>query len=81
MPIPKECPGTKLIKQPVPEHRNCQKCREEVEIWSDELMTTCSNCGAIVSREMGNSCIEWCKYAEQCVGEELYKKIVKKETT
>ncbi len=72
-----ECPGSKSLRQSVPEYHNCPECGEEVEIWSDELVRECSKCGTIVSRKQENSCIEWCNMAEKCVGEELYKKFRK----
>lgn len=75
MPIPSSCPGSKSIKQPVPEYKKCLKCGDEVEIWSDELMVECPGCRCIISKEMKNSCIEWCKYAGECVGEDLLKKL------
>ena len=52
------------------------ECGEEVEIFSDEMQVECSNCGLIVYNDM-QSCIQWCKYARECVGEELYNKLKK----
>lgn len=75
MPIPSSCPGSRSIKQPVPEHKKCFRCGDEAEIWSDELIIECPKCKCIMSRETGNSCIEWCKYASECVGEEVLKKL------
>ncbi|MFQ6135878.1 MAG: hypothetical protein ACE5PM_01705 [Candidatus Hydrothermarchaeales archaeon] len=66
------CPGTEGIKNPTIEIINCQKCGEEIEIFTDEQKTTCPNCGETVFREAVPSCIDWCKYAKECVGEEKY---------
>ena len=66
------CPGTKLFREPIPEDVPCPKCGKEVEIWTHELKATCRNCGAAIFRESKASCIDWCKYAKECVGEELY---------
>lgn len=68
-----ECPGSAEIKRPSPEYLKCHKCGAEVEIWSDELEAKCEECGAVTSRERKNVCIDWCSYAEECIGEEKYK--------
>ena len=28
-------------------------------------------------REQGQTCLDWCKYAKECLGKELYKKYLK----
>jgi hypothetical protein len=43
-----------------------------VEIWSDEIRGTCSACGKTVFREGVPSCVEWCKYGKECIGEEAF---------
>ena len=35
----------------------------------------CDNCGFIVYNDK-LSCVQWCKYAKQCVGEETYEKLM-----
>ena len=70
------CPGSKLIRQPVPEDVACIHCGEEVEIWSFEAMTHCPKCGGVVVRIQGNSCLDWCAAAKECVGEETYLRIM-----
>lgn len=70
-----QCPGAARIRQPVPEYVKCLKCGKEVEIWSDELGAECE-CGTKVSRDI-ESCIKWCKYAKECIGEEKYKELMK----
>jgi len=66
------CPGAKLIRQPKPEMFDCPSCGAEVEIWTDELRGTCSRCKTVVLRYQDQSCLEWCKLAETCVGQEAY---------
>jgi hypothetical protein len=66
------CPGAKFLRQPRPEIFPCPDCGAEVEIWSDEIRGTCSACGRNVFREGVPSCVEWCKYGEECVGEEAF---------
>lgn len=71
------CPGAKLIRQPAPEIFKCPGCGEEVEIWTDELRGVCSKCGTVVIKHQEQSCLEWCKMAKECVGEETYNNFMK----
>ncbi len=74
------CPGSKLLKSPVPESIECSGCGEELEIWTDELKVRCKRCGTTTYKNRMPSCIEWCKHAESCVGPELYRKLKLPET-
>ena len=69
---PFECPGSKSIRQPQPEYIKCPSCSHEVEIWTDEIKAKCPKCKKTVTREAGLSCLEWCKYAKECVGDQAY---------
>jgi DNA-directed RNA polymerase subunit RPC12/RpoP len=69
------CPGAINIREARPEEITCPRCGSEVEIWSDELSARCPQCGCRVSRERGPSCIDWCSFAEQCVGTEKYQRL------
>ncbi len=71
------CPGAVNIREVTPEYIDCPQCGEEVEIWSDELTARCSHCEARVSREQGPSCIDWCSFAEECIGTEKYQRMKK----
>lgn len=68
------CPGAKLFRQPEPEILRCPYCQEELEIWTDEIKTKCSKCKKTITREQAQSCLDWCKYAKECVGEDVYNK-------
>jgi len=70
------CPGSRFIRQPVPEDVTCFRCGAEVEIWSFEVTTRCPSCGATVYRRQGPTCLDWCAYAKACVGEESYNRIM-----
>lgn len=70
-----ECPGSKDIKQPRPEELTCHFCGAEIEIWSDESETNCKSCGKMNSRLIGPTCLDWCAFAKECVGEAKYRKI------
>lgn len=70
----KFCPGSSFLKQPKPELFSCPSCGTEVEIWSDEAMIACPSCGTDVFRTGGSqSCLDWCAFAKECVGEEKFK--------
>ncbi len=66
------CPGAKLLRQPAPEEIPCPTCGQEVEIWTDEIRGFCSNCKRIVLKDSSTSCLDWCKYGKDCVGEDVY---------
>lgn len=71
----KKCPGSQSFSQPHPEFIKCPDCGwGEVEIWSDEVKAKCPRCKKTFIRTQGQSCLDWCKYAKECVGEETYKK-------
>jgi len=72
-----KCPGASSIIRPKPEYAKCPHCGKEIEIWSDEFRGKCSGCKKIVFKEEAPSCIEWCKYAKECVGEEKYNEYLK----
>lgn len=69
-----KCPGSQGFSQPKPESIICPFCSREAEIWTDEVKTQCPGCNKTITRRSGQSCLDWCKYAKQCVGEEMYKK-------
>lgn len=66
-----------MLRQPQPEMFDCPSCGEEVEIWTDEIRGVCHNCGRAVFRDGYMSCLEWCKYGQDCVGEEAYDRYMK----
>jgi len=62
-----ECPGSQKFKHPEPEMIRCKSCGEEVEIWTDESQAVCPKCRNMVKRDSGQSCLDWCKHAKECV--------------
>ena len=75
--IPFECPGSKTIRQPLPEFIKCPFCSQELEIWTDEIKAVCSKCKKTVMRDQATSCLEWCSYAKECVGDQVYDNFMK----
>lgn len=69
------CPGSENIRNPSPDYIPCRKCGEEVEIWSDEVQAKCSNCGTVNYKEKPPACIDWCKFAEQCIGKDAFARL------
>ncbi|MCX7661717.1 MAG: hypothetical protein N2Z79_03435 [Candidatus Omnitrophica bacterium] len=70
------CPGSKRFRQPQPRDLECPQCGEPVELWSDEKETACPKCkNLIFSSKVDTSCLDWCKYAKDCIGEEKSKNI------
>ncbi len=75
MTFAKSCPGSRSIRQPVPEDIKCPSCGVDVEIWTDELSQLCPSCGTRVFREQLPSCIDWCPAAKECIGPEVYQRL------
>lgn len=67
------CPGS-LAGTPTLKVKKCPECGNEVEVFSNDVKVKCENCGFNVYNDV-ESCIQWCKYAKECVGEQLYKKL------
>ena len=70
------CPGTDPRFLKVEVHK-CPHCGYEVEIFSDEAKTRCPKCKKDVYRETTPSCIDWCKYARECIGEKRWRELKK----
>lgn len=69
----KKCPGSLGFAEPRPADVVCPGCGTAVEIWSDEATATCASCGKLVIRTDTQSCIDWCRFAKECLGEEGYR--------
>lgn len=52
--------------------KTCPNCGHEVELFTIDTEATCENCGFVIYNDL-LSCVQWCKYAKQCVGEEMYE--------
>jgi hypothetical protein len=69
------CPGAANLRTPTLSIKKCPQCGEEVEVFSNDVSVACSNCGFVVYNDI-MTCVQWCKYAKECVGEETYDKIM-----
>lgn len=68
------CPGAANLRTPTLSIRKCPQCGEEVEFFSNELNVVCSRCGFVIFNDI-QSCIQWCRHAEECIGSEQYWKL------
>jgi HD superfamily phosphohydrolase YqeK/predicted RNA-binding Zn-ribbon protein involved in translation (DUF1610 family) len=75
-----KCPGAQRFREPTPEVIKCPSCNEEVEIWADEVQRRCPKCKNIVMRKQQQSCLDWCRYARQCLGPQLHDKYMQNRT-
>jgi len=72
-----QCPGASNIRTPTIELKTCPQCSTEIEMFSSDMQMDCPKCGFTVYNDL-ESCIQWCKYAKECVGEEVYERLMKK---
>ena len=74
------CPGAGNIKgTPELKIKGCPNCGNEVELFSTDITVDCGKCGFTAYNDM-QSCISWCKFAQECVGDEIFKKYKQKPT-
>ncbi len=70
-----QCPGAANIRMPRLQIKDCPKCGEEIEIFSNDANAKCSKCGLVIYNDL-LSCVQWCKYAKECVGEKTYERLM-----
>ena len=51
--------------------KTCPRCGHEIEMFSIDTQQVCEHCGFVAYND-SLSCVQWCPYAKQCVGEEMY---------
>ena len=56
--------------------KTCPNCGAEIEIFSVDTEATCEKCGFTIYNDTLN-CVQWCKYARQCVGDKMYEQMMK----
>jgi HD superfamily phosphodiesterase len=75
-----KCPGSQNFSQPKPENVACPFCSYDVEIWTDEVKATCPKCKRTFLREGEQSCLDWCAFAKECLGEALFGTYMRNKT-
>ncbi len=73
------CPGSANLRTPTLAIKKCPRCGEEVEVFSTDVKVPCGKCGFVVYNDL-LSCVQWCRYAKECVGEETYQRLTQKKT-
>jgi len=68
------CPGSQGGATPTIKIKKCPQCGGEVELFSTDMKVECPTCGQAIFNNL-NSCIDYCQYAEQCLGAEAYQKL------
>jgi len=76
--MPVICPGAANIKgAPELKIKLCPDCGTEIELFTGDLHSACARCG-FVAYNSEQSCVSWCRYAKECVGEEMYERMTNK---
>ena len=58
-------------RTPTIHEKICPQCGQEIELFSIDTQMACEHCGFVAYNDT-LSCVQWCKYAKECVGEEMY---------
>ena len=58
-------------RTPTIHEKTCPRCGQIIELFSIDTEMACENCGFVAYNDT-LSCVQWCRYARQCVGEEMY---------
>ena len=62
-------------RTPTIREKTCPVCGNTIEIFSTDTQVACDKCGFVAYND-ALSCVQWCKYAKQCVGEEVYNNLM-----
>ena len=62
-------------KTPTIIEKICPQCGNEIELFSIDTQMPCEHCGFVAFND-ALSCVQWCKYARQCVGDEMYEHLM-----
>lgn len=57
------------------QEKRCPQCGNNVEIFSTDISAECDNCGFTIYNDV-LSCIQWCDSARECVGDEMYERLL-----
>ena len=69
-----KCSGSANLRTPTLTIKKCPQCGEEIELFSNDVAVTCTNCGFVVHNNIA-SCIQWCKHARECLGAGMFEKL------
>lgn len=63
-------------RTPTIQEKVCPQCGSIIEMFSIDSQMACEKCGFIAYNDT-LSCVQWCEFAKQCVGEEMYAHMMK----
>ena len=76
------CPGQDFQnKIPELKYVKCPRCGDEIELWPPSYSAKCDKCGCQTNAEGMPTCASWCKYVQECLGEEKYKELIASQKT
>lgn len=70
------CPGASRFKAPTIKEKICPVCGSIIELFSTDVSVQCDTCGFTAYNDL-QGCIQWCAHAEECIGTEMYEKLVR----
>ena len=73
-----KCPGAENIRTPSLTTKICPVCGGDIDLFSIDMQGVCEQCGFVAFNDT-KSCVKWCKYARECVGDALYERFMAKE--
>lgn len=62
-------------RTPTIHEKICPQCGNTIELFSIDTQVACDHCGFVAYNDT-LSCVQWCQYAKQCVGEEMYAQMM-----
>ncbi len=68
-----KCPGQ--LRLASAQNIICVHCGYTAEIFSDEIRITCPQCRNLIFNQKLPTCLDWCRAAKECIGEEKYKQL------
>ena len=71
------CPGAVRIRNPIITEKICPQCGAEIELFSIDPLMPCT-CGFIAYNDV-QSCLQWCAYARDCVGDAVYEQFMSRK--
>ena len=62
-------------RTPTIHEKICPQCGNVIELFSIDTQFACDHSGFVAYNDT-LSCVQWCQYAKQCVGEEMYQQMM-----
>ena len=72
------CPWADNVRTPSLTTKICPRCGGDIDFFSIDVEAVCDTCGFTAFNDT-KTCIQWCKYARDCVGDALYERVMKEK--